>query len=169
MNKVKLKFDSLETARKLEAIATQEDEIMALKAQIKSLKKKIDNSNESESSSDDSEEDDQSGKERETSRKKKNGKSAKKRFPKELKKKPEPDDLSKPHKIDGVDWWYCKVHKWCRHKNADCRQKEEADDNSGNENGDSQTDGNADTQPTEDTVGGRAGRTIRAVSAVIAN
>jgi polyhydroxyalkanoate synthesis regulator phasin len=167
MNKVKIKFDSLETARKLEAI-TQGDEIMALKAQIKSLKKKIDNSNESESSSDDSdEEDDQSGKERENSRKKKNGKSAKKRFPRELKKKPEPDDLSKPHKIDGVEWWYCKVHKWCKHKDADCRQKE--DDDSGNANGDSQTDGNEDTQPTEDTVGGRAGRTIRAIRAVIAN
>jgi polyhydroxyalkanoate synthesis regulator phasin len=169
MNKVKLKFDSLETARKLEAI-TQEDEIMALKAKIKSLEEKVDNANESDSSSDDSDEDDdQSGKEREASKKKNRKSSKKKKFPKELKNKAEPSDLTKPHKIDGVKWWYCKVHKWCRHKDADCRQKEEADDDSGNRNGDSQTDGNADTQPAEDTAGGQAGRTIRAISAVIAN
>jgi hypothetical protein len=167
MNKVKLKFDSLETARKLGAIVTQEDEIVALKAKIKSLEERADDPDESESSSDDSDEDDeQSGKEREPS-KKKNRMSSKKKFPKELKKKAEPSDLTKPHKIDGVKWWYCKVHKWCKHKDADCRQKE--DDDSGNANGDSQTDGNEDTQPTEDTVGGRAGRTIRAISAVIAN
>jgi hypothetical protein len=39
MNKVKMKFDALETSRKLEAVANQEDEIVALKEQIKSLKK----------------------------------------------------------------------------------------------------------------------------------
>ena len=37
MNKVKMKFDALKTSRRLEAVAKQEDETIALKAQIKSL------------------------------------------------------------------------------------------------------------------------------------
>jgi hypothetical protein len=40
MNKVKMKFDSLETARKLEAIAKRDDDVVALKAPLEELKKR---------------------------------------------------------------------------------------------------------------------------------
>jgi hypothetical protein len=167
MNNVKMKFDALETSRKLEAVAKQEDDIVALKAQIKELKKKGTGSSGSSSSGSGS----GSGKSRRNRKKsKKDGEAPKKfQFPKELKKKPEPSDLNKPHKIDGIDWWYCKKHKWCRHKNADCKGINRTPDNNSNDgaNGSGTT---ASTQPTANPGGGdRAGRTLRAVGAVVAN
>jgi hypothetical protein len=92
------------------------------------------------------------------------------KFPKELKKKAEPTDLNKPHKIDGVDWWYCKKHKWCRHKNSDCKGINRNTDNNNNSNNNGTNSGsNATTQPTANPGGGdRAGRTLRAVGAVVA-
>jgi hypothetical protein len=40
MNNVKMKYDALETSQRLEAVAKQDDQIVALKAQIRDLKKK---------------------------------------------------------------------------------------------------------------------------------
>ena len=168
MNNVKMKFDALETSRKLEAVAKQEDEIVALKAQIKDLKKKGTNSGGSGSGNSGG---NGKGKSRNRNRnnKKKEGDAPKKfQFPKELKKKPEPSDLSKPHKIDGVDWWFCKNHKWCRHKNSDCKGIKRNPDNSNASNG-TDSGSNPTTQPTANPGGGdRAGRTLRAVGAVVA-
>jgi hypothetical protein len=58
MNRVKMKFDSLETARKLEAIAKRDDDIVALKARIEELKKRRGELNGTDT--DDEEEDDDS-------------------------------------------------------------------------------------------------------------
>ena len=94
MNNVKMKYDALETSRRLKAVAKQDDQIVALKAQIKDLKKKKGASTGGTTQS-----------KKENDRKKKEG-AEKKKFPKELKKKPEPSDLTKPLKIDGAEWWY---------------------------------------------------------------
>ena len=134
-------------------IAKQDDQIVALKAQIKDLKKKKGAS---------------TGRTTQSKKDKKKREGAeKKKFPKELKKKPEPSDLTKPLKIDGVDWWFCKKHKWCKHKNTDCRginwnpEPGTASNNS--------TNSNTTTQPTANPHGGdRAGRTLRTVGAVVA-
>jgi hypothetical protein len=86
-----------------------------------------------------------------------------------LKKKAEPSDLNKAHKIDGVDWWYCKKHKWCRHKNTDCKGINRSPDNNPASGDDANGGQSAATQPTVNPGGGdRAGRTLRAVGAVAA-
>jgi hypothetical protein len=67
MNKVKMKFDSLETTRKLEAIARRDDDIVALKAKLEKLKKRhgelngndTDEEEDDESSGDEDSEDDE--------------------------------------------------------------------------------------------------------------
>jgi hypothetical protein len=42
-------------------------------------------------------------------------------LPESLKTKPEPLDHTKPFKVDGDEWWYCKKHKWCKHSNKKCK------------------------------------------------
>jgi hypothetical protein len=163
MNKVKMKFDALETSRKLEAISKQEDEIVALKAQIKSLKKGKgggENSGGSSGSSGSG-----GGKKGKGDKRKKDGKKEYIPFPKELRKKPEPSDLTKPLVVEGVSYYFCKKHKWCRHKGSECK----GIDRSTNGNKTAGNDGNgATTQTTANTGGGdRGGRTIRAVGAVV--
>jgi hypothetical protein len=154
MNNVKMKFDALETSRRLEAVAKQDDQIVALKAQIKDLKKKGSSGSGSSRSKKDK-------------KKKEGDETKKKKFPKELKKKPEPSDLTKPLKIDGADWWFCKKHKWCKHKNSDCRGINRNPEPAGAP-GNNGTNSNATTQPTVNPDGGdRAGRTLRAVGAVV--
>jgi hypothetical protein len=156
MNNVKMKYDALETSRRLEAVAKQDDQIVALKAQLKDLKKK----QKGEAATGGTTKSKKKRKEKEGTEKKK--------FPKELKKKPEPSDLTKPLKIDGADWWYCKKHKWCKHKNADCRGINRNPEPGAQAN-DGANNSNASTQPTVNPGGGdRAGRTLRAVGAVVA-
>jgi hypothetical protein len=161
MNRVKMKYDSLETARKLEAIAKQEDEIVALKAQIKTLKKAKSGGNNSGGSSGSS---GSRGGKRGKDKKKKDGKKEYVPFPKELCKKPEPTDLTKPHVVDGVNYYYCKKHKWCRHKGSECKgfdRKKEDSNTTANDAG-------STTQAAANTGGGdRGGRAIRAVGAVV--
>ena len=70
-------------------------------------------------------------------------------LPESLKSKPEPADLTKPVKIDGDDWWYCKKHKWCKHANEKCKGYERKAD---------------DPNVKADDRGGRA---VRAVSALV--
>jgi hypothetical protein len=159
MNKVKMKFDALETARKLEAVAKQEDEIVALKAQIKNLKKGKgggDNAGGNGSGG-------KNGK-RGKDKKKREGKKEYVPFPKELRKKPEPTDLNKPLIIEGVNYYYCKKHKWCRHKGSECKGFDrKKDDGNATAN-----DASSATQSTANTGGGdRGGRAIRAVGAVV--
>jgi hypothetical protein len=160
MNKVKLKFDSLETARKLEAIATRDDDIVALKAQLEELKKSNgDNFNQS-----DTKEDDESENEREKSSRRSSSK-----IPKELKKKKKPSDLTKPQVINGVDWFYCNIHKWCKHQDVDCRKRtDEDDDESSSGDEDSEEDESSEDESTASSVGCRVGRSIKAVGALIA-
>jgi hypothetical protein len=162
MNKVKMKFDALETSRKLETVAKQEDEIVALKAQIKTLKKAKsggDNSGGSSGSGG------SGGGKRGKDKKKKDGKKEYVPFPKELRKKPEPTDLTKPHVVDGVNYYYCKKHKWCRHKGSECKG---IDRNTSGNRATGNDGSNAATQATTNTGGGdRGGRAIRAVGAIV--
>jgi hypothetical protein len=162
MNKVKMKFDALETARKLEAVAKQEDEIVVLKAQIKSLKKgKSGNDNSGGSGSGTGGKGGKRGKDR----KKKDGKKEYVPFPKELRKKPEPTDLNKPLVIEGVNYYFCKKHKWCRHKGSDCKGFDRKKDEGTAPGNDGST---AATQNTTNNSGGdRGGRAIRAVGAIV--
>jgi hypothetical protein len=161
MNKVKMKFDALETSRKLEAISKQEDDIVALKAQIKSLKKGKSGGDSSGGSNSSGSGGGRRGKD---NKKKKDGKKEYIPFPKELRKKPEPTDLTKPIVVEGVNYYFCKKHKWCRHKGSECK----GIDRNPNGNRTTANDGGSTTQTTTNTGGGdRGGRAIRAVGAVV--
>jgi len=166
MNRVKRKFDALETIRKLEQVA-KEDDVVALKAQIKNLKKAKSGNQTTDSSGSGTSSGSGGGRggKRGKEKKKKDGKKEYIPFPKELRKKPEPSDLTKPLTINGVNYFFCKKHKWCKHKNSECKG---IDRNPGNN---ATNEGNNATAQSATNSGGsagdRAGRTIRAVGAVV--
>jgi hypothetical protein len=69
-----------------------------------------------------------------------------------------------------VDWWFCKTHEWCKHKNADCKGITGTNESGGGGRNSINNGGNAAMQPTantNNTGGDRAGRMVRAVGAVV--
>jgi len=134
---------------------------VALKAQIKSLKKGKSGGENSSGSNNSG----NGGGKRGKDKKKKDGKKEYIPFPKELRKKPEPTDLTKPLVVEGVSYYFCKKHKWCRHKGSECKGIDRG--TSGNKT--TGNDGSGATPQTTTSAGGgdRGGRTIRAVGAVV--
>ena len=99
----------------------KEPELLALKAELDTLRKAVNKFSEDKSgyeSSDSSAGGSRSGggsRQRCRGKGKQND-SYKKPFPEELKGAPRPGDPSKPRIIDGVKYWWCEVHKkWGKH------------------------------------------------------
>jgi hypothetical protein len=146
MEKAKKKFDALETRRRLESIEKQkDDELIALQTKIKKFEKRAKPAEQGSPGNAKNGKQKRGGKDR---KKKKEYKA--KPLPDALKTKPEPNDLTKPFKLDGVNWWFCKKHKWCKHQDSKCKGFDRK------------------TEPAPAQEGGdRANRTIRAVNAIV--
>ena len=99
----------------------KEPELLALKAELDTLRKAVNKFKKDKSgyeSSDSSAGGSRSGggSRQRCQGKGKQNDSNKKRFPEELKGAPRLDNPSKPRIIDGVKYWWCKVHKkWVKH------------------------------------------------------
>ena len=151
MNRAKDKADSLEVELKRQQIqpTSVEDPIVSLQAKVRAQKKSLQKlAKQSQGSGGGG----KNGKEK-TKRKKKNGKEYIP-FPAELRTKEQPADPSKPVVIDGVQYWWCPEHKkWGRHTHDKCEKRLNKDKKS-----------STDDKPKE---GGRSGRLVRALGAVI--
>ena len=149
MGFAKKKFDQLETERRLMAVERKrDDEFVALQMKIKKFEQRDRAGNPGKQHPQQPRKDKRKAAERKARKKeKKEGKW--KPLPESLKSKPEPADLTKPVKVDGDDWWYCKKHKWCKHANDKCKGYERKAD---------------DPNIKADDRGGRA---VRAVSVLV--
>ena len=152
MDKAKSKFDAIEKQAQVKKISSKKEEelnaLEAIRAEIKDMKGKLGKRQKDKKG--------KGGKEKKNGKGKKSGKD--KKFPKELKKKPKPDDLTKPVEINGTKYYYCEKHKWCRHLNSDCKGIERR--NEGQQETVAAGNGNNND---------RNGRTVRAVNAVISD
>jgi hypothetical protein len=127
------KFDLLETKRKLMAVERKhDDEFVALQMKIKKFEKRDQAAGLAKHhQQQQSRKDKKKAAEKKAKRKEK--REAKwKPLPESLKSKSEHTDLTKPVKVDGVDWWYCKKHKWCKHSNKKCKGYERKAENPNN-------------------------------------
>jgi hypothetical protein len=122
----------------------KEPELMALKAELESLRKVVNKFKKDKSGYESS---DSNGSRKQGKGRKDN--SNKKRFPDELKGAPKPDDPSKPRIIDGVKYWWCEVRKkWGKHSPDECtlkdKKKSTNSDTNGGSNSDKSTDSGSD-------------------------
>ena len=78
-------------------------------------------------------------------------------FPSELRTAPAPANPDAPRVIDGVQYWWCKLHKkWGKHPTSDCRKA-------------ASQNAQGDSHPSAASGGDRQSRYIRAVSALVTN
>lgn len=100
-------------------------------------------------------------------KKDKGKKNDKKSFPSELHDKAAPSDHTKPLKIDGVEYYYCFTHKWCKHSTPNCKMpNEQHKQKHPHSKGSSTTSSTSSSASGSD--GSRQGRAVSAFNAAVA-
>jgi hypothetical protein len=170
MRRANDKMDAIEKDRAISQSGgrvSARDQINALQAKLEALEKKqTGNNSKSNKSNKSKKKGSGGGKDSKKSSKKKKGKKEWKPFPSELKGKPEPSDHSKPVTIDGINYYYCFTHKWCKHSTAKCKipngqhkEKHPYDKEASSDK--------TSTSNSSSSDGTRQGRAISALNAVI--
>ena len=125
MSKAQLKVQALEKQKLIYSDnleADSPDNIIALQTQMEEQNRQINKLTQELSS----------GGRRNQQRKNPKDRKGKSRFPTQLETAGKPEDITKAKTIDGIKYWYCPTHKWCRHpyepqgNESGCRQREAA-------------------------------------------
>ena len=117
MQKVKAKYDSIETRRQFQKVGSSKPEadigvLQALQSEVTKLRKRLDSKGSGGGNGGGNSNSNSSQRVRKPSR-----------YPRELNDKEPPTNPSDKVKIDGQEFSYCETHKWCKHKTAECKGK----------------------------------------------
>ena len=118
MRQAQEKMDAIEKERAINStsgVLSTKDQLNALQAKLEAYEKKKQSPSTSKKNKKGG------GKKSDSKKKDKDSKRKFVKFPAELKDKAAPSDHSKPTTIEGVKYFYCFTHKWCRHSTSHCK------------------------------------------------